>query len=165
MRTVVCVVLMLAGAAHADEWHVGNNLRADSGAHPIRIAGGYDFGDVDLNLALDPMVVTDGELDTDLFATWRVSQGGWGVFTGWRTSSIGIAGGRQYQEKPLVGVSAPLPRIGCAPLRMRWGFELAVVLVKHGAGLPTDWISFATGRDFVDLVNFGMFVTVEYEGR
>jgi hypothetical protein len=36
------------------------------------------------------------------------------------------------------------------------------VLVKHGAGLPSEWISFASGRDFVDLVNFGMFVTVEY---
>jgi len=166
MRWVCVAVLATESAsARADDWHAGLNLRADSGAHPIRIGGGYDLDMVDLNLALDPMVVTDGQLDTDLFATWRASKGGWGVFTGWRTSSIGIAGGRQYQEKPLVGVSAPLPRLGCAPLRMRFGFELAVVLVKHGGGLPTDWISFATGRDFVDLINFGMFVTVEYEGH
>ena len=36
------------------------------------------------------------------------------------------------------------------------------MVVKHGGGLPTDWISFEQGRDFVDLINFGMFVTFEY---
>ena len=41
-------------------------------------------------------------------------------------------------------------------------FELATVIIKHGGDLPSDWISFASGRDFIDLVNFGMFVTVEY---
>jgi hypothetical protein len=69
-------------------------------------------------------------------------------------------GGTQFQQKLLVGVGAPLPQLG--PFRSRFSFELATVVVKHGADLPADWISFATGRDFIDLVNFGMFLTVEY---
>ena len=85
---------------------------------------------------------------------------GWGLFGGWRTSAIGILGRHAVPAEAVVGIGAPLPRLG--PLRARWSFELATVLVKHGGELPRDWISFATGRDFIDLVNFGMFVTIEY---
>jgi hypothetical protein len=160
MKLAVLGLVMVSGTARAD-WHAGANLRADSGAHPIRAGAGLDEGAFDISLALDPMIVFDGQMDTDVLATKRVSDGDWGVFGGWRTSMIGIAGGRQFQEKAVVGLSGALPEITCA-LRARWSFELATVVVKHGAGLPTDWISFAEGRDFVDLVNFGMFVTVEY---
>ena len=48
------------------------------------------------------------------------------------------------------------------PIRTRWGFEAATVIVKHGGGLPTDWIKFQQGRDFVDLINFGMLITIEF---
>jgi hypothetical protein len=154
-------------AARADDLglHAGLDLRVDSGAHPIRFAGGVDTGAFDFTLVLDPMVVTDGQFDADLFAVWKLSRGGWGLLGGWRTTAIGIQGGRQYQDKLLVGVAAPLPRLGCLPIRGRFGFELATVVVKHGGGLPTEWISFSEGRDFVDLVNFGMFVTFEYASR
>lgn len=143
--------------------HAGLNLRADSGAHPVRLIAGIDTGLLDIALTVDPMfLIDDGQIDTDLLVTARVSDGGWGVLGGWRTTAIGILGGRQYQEKLVLGIAAPLPRVGDLPIRTRWTLEAAALLVKHGGGLPTDWISFAEGRDFVDLINFGMFITVEF---
>lgn len=166
MRVFLVVsILTLASstrAAHADDGlHAGLNLRADNGAHPIRLTAGFDGGPLDLSLTLDPMVITDGQFDTDLLATVRVSDHGWGIIAGWRNTSIGILGGREYQEKLVLGIGAPLPLFGDLSVRMRWGFEAATVILKHGADLPPDWISFEQGRDFIDLINFGMYVTFE----
>jgi hypothetical protein len=167
MRVLVVVAILVevlarAPAARADIVpHAGLNLRADNGAHPLRVIAGIDGGAVDVSLTLDPMVITDGQLDTDLLATVKVTDGGWGIITGWRTTRIGILGGNEYQEKLVLGVGSPLPLFGDLSVRMRWGLEAATVIVKHGAGLPTDWISFQQGRDFVDLINFGMYVTFE----
>lgn len=160
---IVVAALAVAGHARADtELHGGLNLRADSGAHAVRGIAGIDTGPLDVSLTLDPMVVFDGQFDADLMTTTRLSEGGWGLLVGWRSTGIDIQGGRQLQEKLVLGIGAPLPRLGDLPLRTRWAFEAATVIVKHGGGLPTDTISFEQGRDFVDLVNFGMFVTVEY---
>lgn len=166
MRVVLAAaVLAAAGAAHADaSLHAGLNLRADSGAHPVRVIGGIDTGPLDVSVTLDPMVPFDGQFDADLLTTTRLSDGGWGLIVGWRSTAIGILGGHQLQEKLVLGIGAPLPQIGSLPLRTRWAFEAATVIVKHGGGLPTDWISFQQGRDFVDLINFGMFVTIELGG-
>jgi hypothetical protein len=162
-RFLVVAGLALARPAHAEpDLYAGLNLRADSGAHPFRVLAGVDTGPFDLSFTLDPQVVFDGQFDADLLTVTKVTDGGWGILLGWRTTAIGILGGHQLQEKPLVGISAPLPRLGDLPIRARWGVEAATVIVKHGGGLPTSWISFAQGRDFVDLINFGMFVTVEY---
>lgn len=158
---VALALVLLAPPATADTWHAGLNLRADSGAHPIRVGGGYQWRAADATLVLDPMFWTDGQHDLDALVNLRPTR--LGLLTGWRTSFIGIAGGHQAQHKLLVGVSAPLPDVG--PLRARWSFELATMVVKHGGALPTKWIGFASGRDFIDLINFGMFVTVEYAGR
>ena len=154
-------VLTSAVPAAAEPWHGGLNLRADSGAHPIRVVGGYQWCAADVSLVLDPMFWTDGQHDLDALVNLRPDR--FGPLLGWRTTFIGIADGHQAQQKLLVGVSAPLPDLG--PLRARWSFELATLIVKHGGDLPSKWIGFASGRDFVDLLNFGMFVTVEYEGR
>jgi hypothetical protein len=157
------LVVGLAASARADtRWHAGLNLRADTGTHPIRAGGGLGFGGTDVTLVLDPMFWTDGQHDLDALATYGVADGGFGPIAGWRTTVIGVLGGTQLQEKLVLGVGAKLPRIW--RLDVRWHFELATLVVKHGADLPTEWISFATGRDFIDLVNFGMFVTVEYGG-
>jgi len=160
MRAPGLAILLVASAAHADDWHAGLNLRADPGTHPIRAGGGVELGAIDATLVLDPMFWTDGQHDVDAFATYRLSASGWGILGGWRTTAIGIAGGHQFQDKLLVGVAAPLPDLG--PFRTRWTFELATVIVKHGADLPSEWISFESGRDFIDLINFGMFVSFEY---
>lgn len=143
-------------------FHAGLNVRADSGAHAFRVIAGVDTGRLDVSLTLDPMVFLDGQFDADLLTTTRLSAGGWGAVVGWRTTVIGIQGGDQYQEKLVLGIGAPLPRIARLPIRTRWTLEAATVIVKHGGDLPTDWISFAEGRDFVDLINFGMFLTIEY---
>jgi hypothetical protein len=159
---IAAVTSMVTSVAHADTaWHAGLDLRVDQGAHPIRVGGGATFGSVDTLLVLDPMVVTDGQHDLDLLASFGER---YGFLAGWRTTTIGIAGGHQFQEKLIVGVSAPLPMIAGGSIRARWALEFATVIVKHGGDLPTEMISFASGRDFIDLINFGMFVTFEYAG-
>jgi hypothetical protein len=162
---VLAGVVALVGAPRAAgaerSWHAGLNLRAELGTHPIRAGGGVGLGNLDVNLTLDPMFWTDGQHDVDLIAGWSPCPRGWGPIAGWRTTAIGLAGGNQYQHKLVVGVSAPLPAFS-RRIRARWAFELATVIVKHGGDLPSEWISFATGRDFIDLVNFGMFVRIEY---
>jgi hypothetical protein len=156
-------IAALAGAADAGRFHAGLNLRADPGTHPIRAGAGVEAGPLDATLVLDPMYWTDGQHDIDLLAHWRLTPAGWSLLTGWRTTAIALAGGHQFQEKLLLGFGAPLPFFGNLPLRARWSFELAALVVKHGADLPTSYISFDSGRDFIDLLNFGMFVTFEYE--
>ena len=157
--TIVVAIAMAASVAHADAppWHAGLDLRVDQGAHPIRVGGGVTFGSVDTLLVLDPMVVTDGQHDLDLLASIGER---YSFVAGWRTTTIGLVDGHQFQEKLILGLGAPLPMMG--PVRARWAFELATVVVKHGGGLPSETISFASGRDFIDLINFGMFVTFEY---
>jgi len=164
---IVIAVLAMAAPARADRegeggmgWHAGLDLRAETGTHPIRIGGGISSGALDTTLVLDPMFWTDGQHDIDLFGSYGLANGGWGGIFGWRTTAIGILGGTQFQQKLIFGVGAQLPSVAC--LRIHWHFELAALVVKHGADLPREWISFATGRDFIDLLNFGMFVTVEY---
>jgi hypothetical protein len=159
---LLIALIAIPGAARGDTyWHAGLDLRPDLGTHPIRIAGGAQLGHVDTTLVLDPMFWTDDQFDIDALAFWAPCPKGWGVLGGWRTSTIGILGGTQFQEKLVIGVGAPLPRLG-KRIRTRFAFELATVVAKHGADLPTAWISFASGRDFIDLVNFGAFVTIEY---
>ncbi len=164
MGLTLGIVLVAAAAvrpAAADaRWHAGFNLRPDTGTHPIRIGGGVQLDSIDASLVLDPMFWTDGQHDLDALVHVMPCERGWGFLAGWRTSAIGLLGGTQLQQKLLVGVAAALPDLG--PLRVRWSFELATLVVKHGGDLPTDWISFASGRDFIDLVNFGTFVTFEY---
>jgi hypothetical protein len=157
---IVVAIATVTSVARADAppWHAGLDLRVDQGAHPIRVGGGVTFGSIDTLLVLDPMVVTDGQHDLDVLASVGER---YSVVAGWRTTTIGLVDGHQFQEKLIVGVGAPLPMIGGA-VRARWALELATVVVKHGGGLPTETISFASGRDFIDLINFGMFVTFEY---
>jgi hypothetical protein len=163
---MVVAILSLARPVHADVvGHAGLNLRPDNGAHQIRVIAGLDAGAIDLSLTLDPMVITDGQLDTDVLATLRLTDNGWGLITGFRNTRIGILGGNEFQEKLILGIGAPLPVFGDLSVRLRWGLEVATVIVKHGADLPTDWISFAQGRDFIDLINFGMYVTFECCGE
>lgn len=158
---IVTITLALTTVARADSWHAGLNVRGDLGVHPIRIGGGIQLEHVDFSLVLDPMFWTDNQVDTDALAFWAPCSRAWGLFGGWRTSTIPLLGGTQFQEKLVLGIGAPLPKL-TRSLRERFSFELATTVVKHGGDLPTDWISFATGRDFIDLVNFGMFVSIEY---
>jgi hypothetical protein len=141
--------------------HGGLNLRTDFGTHPIRVDGGVRFGSIDLYLVLDPMVWLDSQADLDLVVDFALGRG-WSVLAGWRATSIGILGGRQWQQKSLTGVAARLPSFAGGHLRGQWGLELAVLWVKHGGGLDSEWISLDSPRDWLDHLNFGMFVRFEY---
>ena len=143
------------------DWHAGLNLRTDFGTHPVRIDGGVRFGRFDFVLVVDPMIWLDGQSDNDLLLDLGLGSG-WSALAGWRTSSIGIADGRQWQQKSLLGVAGRLPSLFRGHLRAQWGLELAVLWVKHGGGLETDTLSFESPRHYLDAFNFGMFVRVEY---
>jgi hypothetical protein len=158
--SAVVVVALVAGPAAADGWHAGVNLRTELGAHSARVDAGVRRGAFDFIVVLDPMVVTDGELDVDLVATRTIGGSGYGVLLGWRPASIGLAEGRQFQHSALVGAVGPLPRIG--PLSVSWGVELAAVLVKHGGGLPMDRLSLESMSALGDNFNANMFLRIGY---
>lgn len=170
MSWVLGIVLIAAALEPVDcdepicqprDAHAGLNLRTDFGTHPVRVDAGARFDFVDTYLVLDPMFFLDGQADVDLVADFGFGRG-WSAFLGWRPTSIGVADGRQWQHKSLTGVAARLPSFAEGHLRAQWGLELAVLWVKHGAGLPADWISFETPRHWLDHLNFGMFVRFEY---
>lgn len=141
--------------------HVGLNLRTDLGVHPLRLDGGVRYGAFDVVLVLDPMVITDGQASTDLLLQLRSDVGIAGI-AGWRLTTVGIADGTQFQENLLLGVGMDLPSFFGGALRGQWGLELAMMLIKHGADLPSEVISFESGRHYIDLVNFAMFARFEF---
>ena len=168
LRASLLIAIVASGNARAaqaladaqtHDWHLGVNFRTDFGTHPLRIDGGVRWKQIDTILVLDPMFFTDGQHDIDLIAAWRFTEG-WAAFFGWRPTSIGLADGRQWQEKTLLGIMGELPALFWGHVRGHWGFELAVLWVKHGGGLPTDTIS--STRTIADYINFGMFVRFEY---
>jgi hypothetical protein len=168
VRAMTAMGLVVAWAAVARgepagtdrAWHVGANLRTELSTHAVRIDGGVRLGRLDLIAVLDPLWWTDDEVDVDALATYRVGCAGYGVLLGWRPASIGLASGRQFQETLVLGAVGPLPRIG--PVELQFGVEAAVVLVKHGGGLPTDVTSFASSTEVGDNVNISMFVRIGY---
>jgi len=141
--------------------HVGLNLRTDLGVHPLRLDIGGRIGAFDATLVLDPMVLTDGQMSTDLLLQYRSDLGIDGL-VGWRTTTIGALDGPQYQQNLLLGAGLELPRFCDGAIRGQWGLELAMTVVKHGGGLPEEVISFASGRHYIDLVNFAMFARFEF---
>jgi len=168
MRALV-VIVWLAGVAAAegehasapeDAWHVGTNLRTELSTHALRLDGGVRLGRLDLIGVIDPMVFLDGEMDLDAIATWRVNRCGYNVLGGWRAATISLSGGRQFQETLLVGGTGPLPQLG--PLELQFGIEMAVVLAKHGGGVPSEWTSFGSSTDIGDNMNLSMFLRIGY---
>jgi hypothetical protein len=144
------------------DWHVGLNLRSDIGTHSVRFDGGVRLGTLDLILVLDPMIWIDGQCDVDVIAQLLLGDSGWGLTAGWRPSSIALDDDRQFQEKALVGVVAELPVLAGGRIRAQWGAELSLLLVKHGGGLPADYLSLASGRDVQDNLTTGMFLRISH---
>jgi hypothetical protein len=158
---VVMAVVVVASApapAHAQDWHVGLNVRSELGTHPVRIDGGVRVGRLDLIAVLDPMFWIDGEIDVDLIAAWRI--GDYAVFGGWRPASIAFADERQFQHAVLAGVLGRLPSVG--PLDLVWGFEVAAVVVQHGGNAPTEMLSLDSMSDVGDSFNASMFLRVGF---
>jgi hypothetical protein len=164
MRRLAAVVaiLLLAAPARADrparDWHLGLNLRPELAVHPVRLGGGLRAGSVDFLAVLDPLFWTDGVIDTDLVTEWWLLRG-FAVFAGWRPTAIDLGDGHQIQHRMLIGAGAALPELP-GGFRAHVGFELAVLLYKHGGGLPSDGLSF--DRSAADHISMGAFLQVEY---
>lgn len=150
-----------AHEAPASSLALGLNLRTDLGAHPLRIDVGWQRKNADLVLVLDPMFWTDGQSSTDLLASW-IFENKARPFVGWRLNTVALREGRQLQQNLVTGMGLGLPEFFDGKLRGAWGFELAMMVVKHGGGLPSEVLSFASARNYLDLVNFGMFVRLDF---
>jgi hypothetical protein len=140
--------------------HGGINLRTDLGTHPLRIDGGIRFRKLDAILVLDPMFFLDKQSSTDVLFEWR-GDSGISPVLGWRFNTIGLVDGTQVQENLILGGAADLPSFWEGRVRGQAGLELAMMLVKHGGGGPVETIGFSSGREFVDFVNFALFLRVE----
>lgn len=143
-------------------FHMGVNLRTDIGTHPFRFDFGIRTQAVDVTLVLDPMLMIDGQHDADLLVA-RNSD--WSPFAGYRLTTIALANATHKQHKLLVGLVANLPKIGKGTIAGQLGLEMSTLIAKHGAGLPTESLFASNGRDFIDLINFGMFLRFEYGSK
>jgi hypothetical protein len=160
MLRIAAVVALLARAspAQADEWHVGLNLRPELAVRPVRIGGGLRLGAIDLAAVVDPVFWIDGIADSDLVAAWWFPAG-FSIVSGWRPTAVDLGDGYQWQHRLLVGAAAALPELPIG-LRAHAGFEIALLLLKHGGGLPSDGLSF--DRSAADHVSMGAFLQVDY---
>jgi hypothetical protein len=162
MILTLTALLGSARAASAErEVHGGLDLRTDLRAHPVRVPVGLRVDAIDVTVVLDPLVLADGQHDGDITVEWTPCGSPVAWLAGWRTSSIDLAEGRQWQHRSLVGGTTALGELG--PLRARFGAELSVFWVAHGAELPTAWLDL--DRSITDRVRLGMFVRVEYATR
>jgi len=162
--TIAALLLLAPAAVRAEEppdrdWHLGLNLRPELAVHPVRIGGGVRAGSVDFVAVLDPLFWVDGVIDSDLLAEWWFTPS-FSIFAGWRPSAIDLGDGHQLQHRMLLGAGAALPDLPVASIRARIGFELAVLLYKHGGGLPSDGLSF--DRSAGDHLSMGAYLQVEY---
>lgn len=135
----------------------GLNIRTDLGVHSPRLDFAARYMDYELDLVLDPMFWTNGQLHTDLLLQWH-SGVGFSAFTGYRLSLIPLLDGPQSQHNLLLGLCADLPQFLGGFLQGQAGIELATTLVKAGGGLPAEYISFESGRSYIDLVNMALFI-------
>lgn len=162
----VIAALLLAPASPAgaedppaSDWHLGLNLRPELAVHPVRIGGGLRARSIDFIAVLDPLFWTDGVIDSDLLIeSWFARS--FSLFGGWRPTAIDLGDGHQLQHRLLLGAGAALPDLPVDSIRARVGFELAILLYKHGAGLPSDGLSF--DRSASDHLSVGAYLQVEY---
>ncbi len=139
----------------------GLNLRTDLGTHPLRLDLVWRTERTDLALVLDPMFWTDGQSSTDLIMSFLLDNT-LQPLVGWRLHTIKLPEARQLQHNLVAGLGLALPSFWKNRLKGQWGFELATTIVKHGGNLPAETISFASARNYLDLVNFGMFARFDF---
>ena len=140
---------------------LGLNLRTDLGVHPLRVDVGFRLPKLEVLMILDPMFVFDKQSSTDLLFLFLPNKVP--PYAGWRMTTIGLVDGRQFQQNLLLGVGLALPEFLDGRLRGQWGFELAMTTVKHGGGLPSETLSFASARSYLDLVNFAMYARYDFQ--
>ena len=161
---VMCVTATGASAETAVEraLHVGLQLTSDTDTSRARVGGGVRFGGVKLAAVVDvPMLSGNDTVD----AIVEVGPGSraWSLLAGWRVCAISIDRGTQWQEVLLVGASGRLPALFDGRIQPSFGGELAFTVVRHGAMLETDWISFASQRHALDTISANLFLRIDYE--
>lgn len=139
----------------------GLNLRTDLGVHSTRVDFTARYQDFELDLVVDPMLWTNGQMHNDLLLQWH-SGVGISPLLGLRLSTLPLLDGPQMQYNALLGVAADLPSFFNGAVQGQAGFELAMTVVKSGGGLPAETISFESGRSYIDLVNMALFVRYNF---
>jgi hypothetical protein len=140
---------------------LGANLRTDFGVHSLRLDAAYAAERFRVLLVVDPWVWTDSQSSTDLIGFFRTSK--FEPYLGWRLNTVPAVDGSQLQHNLLLGTALRFPEFFDGRVSGEWGFELAMMLYKHGGGVPSNSISFESGRHYLDFVNFGMFARFHYD--
>ena len=110
---------------------------------------------------VDPLAAIDGQHDLDLSAGRAIGSAGWRVGGGLRVTTITVAGGLHWQERLLAGATSPLARLG-RHLRATVGVAASALIVKHGGGGATDWLSLSVGRKAWEAFDLGIFLRFEH---
>lgn len=138
----------------------GLNIRTDFGIHPFRLDVAFAHEHFRVLLVVDPMFFTDGQTSTDLIGFYRTR--GLEPFLGWRGNTIPLVEGSQLQHNLVFGAGLRFPEFFEGRVSGQFGLESAIMLYKHGGGVPAASTSFASGRHYLDYVNFGMFARFHY---
>lgn len=164
-KVVLLAIAVGAPSAYADrELVAGVQVRTDLGTQFIRAGAGAKLDRLSIDLVVDPYGYWSGEQhDTDLLAGWQLWPDGWSGLAGWRVSSLPLLGTRYYQEKLVLGVSAPLTPLPFRHLRARIGAEWALTVVRHGGDLPTFWV-WSEDEVHGGSFNGGLFLRVDAGG-
>lgn len=139
---------------------LGVNIRTDFGVHAIRLDAAWVTPRFRALLTVDPMYWTDNQTSTDLLGFWRTEA--FEPFAGWRLNTIPVVDGAQLQHNLVVGTALRFPELFDGRIGGQWGMEMATMLFSHGGGVDGRAIGLASGRHYVDLVNFGMFARFHY---
>ncbi len=142
------------------DWHIGMNLRTDFAARFYRADVGVRVRDWDFIVVLDPFGLQSGDYDYDGIVRYSVNRD-WSVWSGARVTTVPIGRSRQFSDKFLAGVSAVMPWF-IPRTRLHSGLELAVHVVSHGAGLPTNYVCIDSPICRKDHFVFSLFARFEY---
>ena len=155
------LILAAAATAHADPDiapHLTAELRDHGGVHVARAGGGLRYEHLELDVLLDPLFWLDGQHTSDATLAWRFDNRV-AVHAGWRETTIGVDHGARYFESAVLGASVP---VAGQAVQLRAGIELATLVVAHGDAMPAQWLSFDSGRRFIDSYAIDLFVQVRY---
>ncbi len=162
--SIAAVTPAVAGPGPVTGWHAGIEVRAELALHPLRIAGGIELCKLDVTAVADPLGLIDGQHDLDVVAGYAVGATGWRLGGGLRLTTIAVAGGLHWEERLLAGATAPVAGIG-RRLRATVGLEASALIVKHGGGGVTDWLSLSVGRTAWEAFDLGVYLRFEYGSR
>jgi len=143
-------------------WHAGIELRPGYAVHPLRVGAGAAWGPFEARLVLDPLAFVDGIHDLDLSGAYWLGDSGYSFWAGWRPTTVFLSDGATWQHSVLTGMLARLPTLGLAAFRALVGFELSVMVVQHGGGLPPEVNCFCDGLTLSETLGFAALLRLEY---